>query len=124
MLSDKGVQFLPPEPQNPFPLPFYVPSIPRLLESLLDLMEYPRTYMIENPKIYLWHLVQYLFLEMEHQGMKILPEALKHYRPALEQFLDRFKRTDKSLKYWQQGRLINDAWLSEVKKHVYKLRTT
>jgi hypothetical protein len=98
LLSDGGIRFLSPVQDNSlsFSTPFYAPSIPHLLDSLLELVKCPKNYMILDPGIYIEHFIRYLFLEQIHQQMKILPAVTEHHRAALENRLNRYKRVDKS----------------------------
>ena len=79
--------------------PIYIPSIPRMLDALLDQSHYrvthPEDYpsVVENrPRYHLGNFIRYLHLEKVVQREKVLPELAERNRGEMEVLLDKFKR--------------------------------
>ncbi|KAI9675102.1 MAG: hypothetical protein M1817_001510 [Caeruleum heppii] len=81
--------------------PVYIPTIPRLLDSLLDQQRYRKshaeTYQYQPsrwtlPGYHLDNFVRYLHLEKEHQRGKVLPLLAERNRGDMEARMKKFKR--------------------------------
>jgi hypothetical protein len=97
----EGIQVLPPalaQSAN-MKFPIYIPTIPRILDALLDQARYRVTY-AENfpakpgnrPKYHLQTFVRYLHLEKPWQRERVLPELAGRNRAETEAIIDKFKR--------------------------------
>ncbi|KAH0565360.1 hypothetical protein GP486_001243 [Trichoglossum hirsutum] len=81
--------------------PVYVPSIPRLVDALLDQVRYRQTH-IETynytsmpnmlPSYHLSNLIRYLHLERTYQREKLIPELAERNRAEMERRMNKFKR--------------------------------
>ena len=97
----KGVMVLPPTLAQSADMmyPIYIPTIPRILDALLDQARYRITY-AENfpdklgnrPSYHLSKLVCYLHLEKPEQQKRLLPELAERNRGAMEAIINKFKR--------------------------------
>lgn len=103
-----GVQNLPPVRAQSADMPkypVYVPSIPRMLDALLDQARYRTTHAAaENfssssseqggnrPRYHLQNCVRYLHLEKAHQRERVLLELAERNRGEMELIMDKFKR--------------------------------
>ncbi|KAI9764136.1 MAG: hypothetical protein M1840_008696 [Geoglossum simile] len=79
----------------------YVPSIPRLIDALLDQQRYCQTHIEKynygpSPIIlssyHLGNLIRYLHLEKPYQREKLIPELAERNRADMETRMDKFKR--------------------------------
>jgi hypothetical protein len=96
-----GVKVLPPTLAQSADMkyPVYIPTIPRILDALLDQARYRVTY-AENfpgklgnrPKYHLQTSVRYLHLEKPQQRERVLPELAERNRGEMEAILNKFKR--------------------------------
>ena len=96
-----GVKILPPTlAQSPdMKYPIYIPTIPRMLDALLDQARYRVTH-AENfpgkqgnrPRYHLGNLVRYLHLEKSQQRKRVLPELAERNRGDMETIINKFKR--------------------------------
>ncbi|KAI9782357.1 MAG: hypothetical protein M1839_005230 [Geoglossum umbratile] len=81
--------------------PVYVPSIPRLIDALLDQQRYRQThfetYNYESAldtlsSYHLSNLIRYLHLEKPYQREKLIPQLAGRNRADMETRLDKYKR--------------------------------
>jgi hypothetical protein len=79
--------------------PIYIPSIPRMLDALLDQARYrdghPEkiSYLSgHRPRYHLSNFTRYLHLEKPTQRERVLPELAERNREAMEVILNKFKR--------------------------------
>ncbi|KAA6410355.1 MAG: hypothetical protein FRX48_05776 [Lasallia pustulata] len=100
-LISKGVMVLPSTLARSADMnyPIYIPTIPRILDALLDQARYRITY-AENfpgkggnrPSYHLSNFVRYLHLEKPQQRERLLPELAERNRGAMEAAINKFKR--------------------------------
>lgn len=96
-----GVKILPPAIAQSADIkyPIYIPTIPRILDALLDQARYRVTY-AENfpgklgnrPKHHLQTFVRYLHLEKPQQRERVLPELADRNQGEMEAIINKFKR--------------------------------
>ena len=96
-----GVRILPPTRAQSTDMnyPIYIPSIPRVLDALLDQARY-RVMHAENfpgrggnrPKYHLRNLVRYLHLEKPPQRERMLSELAERNRGEMEVIINTYKR--------------------------------
>jgi hypothetical protein len=101
VISLDGVKVLPPTLAQSADIkyPIYIPTIPRILDALLDQARYRVTY-AENfpgklgnrPKYHLQTFVRYLHLEKPQQRERLLPELAERNRGEMEEIINKFKR--------------------------------
>ena len=79
--------------------PIYIPSIPRMLDALLDQARYRVTHPenlselgTNRPRYHLHNFIRYLHLEKATQRGKVLPELAERNRGEMELLLDKFQR--------------------------------
>lgn len=79
--------------------PFYIATIPRMLDALLDQARYRVTHADDFPGIsgnrpiyHVTNFVRYLHLEKPHQRERLLPELAERNREMMEAILDKYKR--------------------------------
>jgi hypothetical protein len=96
-----GIRVLPPIlAQSPdMKYPIYVPTIPRMLDALLDQARYRVTHPEEFPYKYgnrpwyhISNFVRYLHLEKPQQRERLLPELADRNRGDMEERINKFKR--------------------------------
>ena len=96
-----GVKVLPPTLAQSADMkyPIYIPTIPRMLDALLDQARYRVTY-AENfpgklgnrPEYHLRNFVRYLHLEKLQQRERLLPELAERNLGEMEAIMNKFKR--------------------------------
>ena len=79
--------------------PIYIPSIPCMLDAMLDQSHYRVTHPEEYPSVienraryHLSNFIRYLHLEKLVQREKVLPELAERNRGEMKVLLDKFKR--------------------------------
>jgi hypothetical protein len=96
-----GVKVLPPilAQSTDTKYPIYIPTIPRMLDALLDQAHYRVTYaesfprkLGNRPKYHLQNFVRYLHLEKPQQRERMLPELAERNRGEMEAIANKFKR--------------------------------
>lgn len=98
---DNGVMVLPPTPAQSADVkyPIYIPTVPRILDALLDQARYRVTY-AENfprklgnrPQYHLGNFVRYLHLEKLQQRERLLPQLAERNQADMEATINKFKR--------------------------------
>jgi len=96
-----GVKVLPPilAQSADIKYPIYIPTIPRILDALLDQARY-RVIYAENfpgklgnrPEYHLRNFVRYLHLEKPQQQERMLPELAERNRGEMKAIINKFKR--------------------------------
>ena len=96
-----GVKVLPPTlaQSTDTRYPIYIPTIPRMLEALMDQARY-RSMFAENLhekqsirlEFHLRNFVRYLHLEKPQQRERLLPELAERNRGEMEAIINKFKR--------------------------------
>jgi hypothetical protein len=96
-----GVMVLPPilAQSAGIKYPIYIPTIPRILDALLDQARYRVTYAKDfpgklgnRPKYHLQNFVRYLHIEKPQQRERVLPELAERNRGDMEAIINKFKR--------------------------------
>jgi len=96
-----GVMVLPPTPAQSADMkyPIYIPTVPRMLDALLDQARYRVTHAEEfpgklgnRPVYHLQNCVRYLHLEKPQQRERVLPELAERNRGEMEAISNKFKR--------------------------------
>jgi hypothetical protein len=97
-----GAMVLPPilAQSTDMTYPIYIPTIPRILDALLDQARYYRVTHAKNlpeklgyrVNYHLRNFVRYLHLEKPQQREKILPELVERNRGEMEAIMNKFKR--------------------------------
>lgn len=80
--------------------PIYIPSIPRMIDAMLDQARYRVTHPEEfsnlirgnRPRYHLRNFTRYLHLEKPTQRERVLPELAERNREEMEVLVDKFKR--------------------------------
>lgn len=78
--------------------PIYIPSIPRMIDALLDQARYrvmhPEEFPTpgDRPRYHLRNFIRYLHLEKPTQREKVLPELVERNRGEMEVLLNKYKR--------------------------------
>ncbi|KAI9763497.1 MAG: hypothetical protein M1839_006445 [Geoglossum umbratile] len=81
--------------------PVYVPSVPRLVDALLNQVIYRQAHLETYnyvsildtlPSYHLTNLIRYLHLEKPHQREKLIPELAERNRADMETRMNRYKR--------------------------------
>jgi hypothetical protein len=97
----EGVKVLPPilAQSTDTNYPIYIPTIPRILDALLNQARYRVIYaenftgMLGNrPQYHLRNFVRYLHLEKPQQRERVLPELAERNRGNMEAAMNKFKR--------------------------------
>lgn len=82
-------------------IPIYVPSIPSMLDAPHDhrraaVGSNRRNYLAaasHRPAVHVYNLIRYLHLERPHQQERILETLARRYRPAMQDRLKKYRRT-------------------------------
>jgi hypothetical protein len=110
-----GVMVLPPILAQSIDMkyPIYIPTIPRMLDAILDQARY-RVIYAENfrellgyrPDYHLRNFVRYLHLEKPQQRGRLLPELVERNRGEMEAIVNKYKRKPLvTLSYFQNKEL-------------------
>lgn len=99
--KSNGVMILPPTLAQSAEVkyPIYIPTIPRILDALLDQARYRVTHAESfpeklgyRPQHHLRNFVRYLHLEKPQQRERLLPELAERNRGEMEAVINKFKR--------------------------------